>query len=213
MFSLLESSGYPNYTIQADVIDINADTPRSSDIFLVDSNVWFWLTYQTASHSAAKYQLSDYPNYVKKSLTVGSKICSSGLSLAELGHRIEKTEYDIYSKINVSEIQTKEYRHNLPAERSRIVSQVEAAWGQVKTLAQPLDLTIDDPTTDAALLRFKTKKLDGYDLFILESMKTCGVVQIITDDGDFSTVPGIQVFTANRNVINAARIQRKLLSR
>lgn len=35
----------------------------------------------------------------------------------------------------------------------------------------------------------------------------------ITDDGDFATVPGIQVFTANRNVIIAARSQGKMLTR
>jgi len=201
-----------NYIIQADVVDITSDSPGESDVFLVDSNVWFWLTYQTASHSAARYQLSDYPGYVNKALSAGAKICSSGLLLAELGHRIEKTEYDIY-KSYVSAIEPKEYRHNIPKERTRIVSQVQAAWSQVKTLAQPLDLTIDEPTTDAALVRFQTEKVDGYDLFILESMKNHGVVQIITDDGDFSTVPGIYIFTANRNVINAARKQGRLLSR
>jgi len=201
-----------NYTIQADIIDINSDIPTPSDVFIVDTNVWFWLTYQTASHSSAQYQLSDYPNYANKSLAVGSRIFRSGLSFAELAHRIEKTEHDIYSEY-VSAIEPKEYRHNLPTERSRIVSQIVAAWSQVKTLSQPLDLTIDNSTTDAALVRFQTEEVDGYDLFILESMKTHGVVQIITDDGDFSTVPGIQVFTANRNVINTARTQGKLLSR
>ena len=33
------------------------------------------------------------------------------------------------------------------------------------------------------------------------------------DDGDFATVPGIQVFTANRNVIQAARAQGRLATR
>jgi hypothetical protein len=40
-----------------------------------------------------------------------------------------------------------------------------------------------------------------------------GVLQIITDNGDFATVPGVQVFTANRNVIQAARTQGQLVSR
>ncbi|MFV9689915.1 MAG: hypothetical protein ACNY01_02980 [Desulfobacteria bacterium] len=65
-------------------------------------------------------------------------------------------------------------------------------------------------TATAALNRLQTEKLDGYDLFILESMKNHGVVQVITDDGDFATVSGIQVFTANRNVIAAAKNQAKL---
>jgi len=49
-------------------------------------------------------------------------------------------------------------------------------------------------------------------MLTLEAMNSEGVVQMITDDSDFSTVPGIQVFTANRNVMIAiAQNQGKLL--
>ncbi len=201
-----------NYTIQADVVDIGADTPRATDAFLVDTNVWFWMAYPNASQSAIPYQLTSYPSYVNSALEKGAKICRTGLSLAELSHRIEKTEHNIYrSYVNAMEL--KEYRHNVPAERSRIVSEVEAAWEQVKSLAEPLAVTVDESTTDAALALFQTVKVDGYDLFILETMKCNGVVQVITDDGDFATVSGILVFTANRNVINSARAQGRLLTR
>jgi hypothetical protein len=44
-------------------------------------------------------------------------------------------------------------------------------------------------------------------------MRSHGVVKVITDDGDFATVQGIQVFTANRNVVSTARAQGKLLKR
>lgn len=33
-----------NYNVQADVIDIQRDQPQKTDTFLVDSNVWYWLT-------------------------------------------------------------------------------------------------------------------------------------------------------------------------
>jgi predicted nucleic acid-binding protein len=157
-------------------------------------------------------QLSDYPGYLNKALGVSSKIHHSGLSLAELSHIIEKTEREIHERM-VGSVKPKEYRHNHAGERSRVVSEIQAAWGQVTTLADPLVVKIDDPTTSAALARLQTEKVDGYDLFILESMKNNGVLQIITDDGDFATVPGIHVFTANRNVITAARTQGKLQSR
>jgi hypothetical protein len=44
-------------------------------------------------------------------------------------------------------------------------------------------------------------------------MKAHGIEQVITDDSDYATVPGIRVFTANSNVIKAARNQGKLLKR
>jgi hypothetical protein len=40
------------YSIQANVIDITTDVPKASDKFLVDTNVWYWLTYPAASSSA-----------------------------------------------------------------------------------------------------------------------------------------------------------------
>jgi hypothetical protein len=67
-----------NFSVQANVVDINTDTPRPADIFFVDSNVWFWLSYPTASHSAIPYQLSDYPKYVNNSLAAGSKYTDQG---------------------------------------------------------------------------------------------------------------------------------------
>ena len=200
-----------NYTIQAEVVDITVDTPKVEDVFLVDTNVWYWMTYPNATCHVPN-QLSEYPGYLSKALGAGSRIHHSGLSLAELAHLIEKTEREIYESA-VCSIKPKEYRHNLSGERFRVVSEIQAAWGQVTSLADPLMVAIDTPTTTAALNRFQTEKVDGYDLFILESMKNHGVVQVITDDGDFATVTGIQVFTANRNAIIAARNQGKLLTR
>lgn len=204
-----------NYTVQAKVVDITDDTPKPEDVFLVDTNVWYWLTYTRASQSAqppAQYQTSNYPSYANAALGTGARIFQCGLSLAELTHLIEKAEREIYEAAN-SQIGTKAYRHNLPNERAQVCAEIRAACGLVTSLAEPLAITIDYPTFNAALNRLHTEKVDGYDLFILECMKNNGVVQLITDDGDFVTVPGIQVFTANRNAIQAARVQGKLLKR
>ena len=210
-----------NYTVQAEVVDITADTPKAEDAFLVDTNVWYWMTYSKASHSArppAYYQKSNYPNYTNAALGAGASIFQSGLSLAELTHLIEKAEYEIFAQANPVLFPNpnkfdKDFRHARDIERKQVVSEIETAWAQVKSLASPLTVTIDVSATSNALGRLYTEKVDGYDLYILESMKTNGIVQIITDDGDFATVPNIQVFTANRNVIRAARSQGYFVSR
>lgn len=80
-------------------------------------------------------------------------------------------------------------------------------------MAQTLDLQIDEQVTNAALSRLSSQPLDGYDLFILEAISKAGVVKVITDDGDFVTVPGIQIFTANHPVIKTAQSQGKLMKR
>jgi hypothetical protein len=200
-----------NYTIMAEVVDITSDNPLPSDVFFVDTNVWYWMTYPAAT-ALHQSQLQDYPNYLNRALRNGAMVCHSGLSMAELTHSIERTEHEIYEQC-VTCIKTKEYRHNLVSERARVVSQVQAAWAQVCSLANPLPFAIDTVTTQTALNRLVNEKVDGYDLFLLESMKHNGIVQVITDDGDFSTVSGIKIFTANSNVIQAARTQGKLIRR
>src|SRR5947209_5121126 len=79
------------------------------------------------------------------------------------------------------------------------------AWAKIKRQSLPLVLTLDDPSTDAALVRFATQPVDGLDLFLLEGMFAASVKQVLTDDGDYCTVPGLQVFTANQRVVAAAR--------
>lgn len=205
----------PSYVVQADVVDIRVDKPKSTDALLVDTQVWLWMTYAHASAGANPpwpNQLTDYPGYLKKALAIRPKLFRCGLSLAELAHRVEKTEHEIFEKAK-SPIKPKEFRHNQPTERANVVAQVQSAWSVVKAMSLPLDVAVDDLTTDAALTRFQTQPLDGYDLFILEAMNKAGIVQILSDDRDFCTVSGIQLFTANANVVAAARAQNKLVTR
>jgi hypothetical protein len=81
----------------------------------------------------------------------------------------------------------------------------------VSSLAQPLDLRVDQPSTTMALQQFGQVAVDGYDLFLLQAAAKAGITQIITDDSDYATVPGITLFTSNRTILTAARAQGKLL--
>lgn len=197
------------YAVKAEVVNIQFDTPQKDDIFLVDTNVQYWLSYTKASTSALPYQINDYPAYLRKVISAQGLLLYCGLSLAELAHNIEQAERKIFS----TTLSTKEYRHNYSTERANVVAEVVAAWSQVTSIAVSTDVKVDETTTNASLTRFQTQLLDGYDLLILEAMDKAKIVQVITDDGDYLTVPGIKVFTANRSVINAARNQGKLINR
>ncbi len=198
-----------NYIVQAEVVDIRSDAPKNDDIFLVDTNAWYWYTYTNASISSRPYQITEYPSYVAKAISANSLLLYCGLSLAELAHNIEQTEREIFS----STLKLKEYRHNFPNERAKVVAEVQSAWSQVTSTAVCTDVLVSEDTSNAALTRFQTQLLDGYDLLILEAMDKAGVTKIITDDGDYVTVPGIKVFTANGGAIAAAISQGKLLVR
>lgn len=199
-----------NLIVAADVIDIRSDIPKRTDSLLVDTNVWFWLTFPKGG--GMPHQVNNYPKWVSKARRAGATLKRCGLTMAELAHLIESAEREIFKQANPT-ITTKEYRHNFAAERTNVVTEIKAAWGQAKTIASMVDLVVDEPTTDAAVNRCQSQLLDGYDLLMLEGMAKAGIAQVLTDDADYATVPGIQVFTANRNVVDAAKTSGKLLTR
>lgn len=205
-----------NLTIQTEVIDICGDVPRQDDIFLVDTNVWLWQTYSSSipSDPGVRAKIRTYTSYLKKARVAGATLAYSGLILAELAHVIEKTECDIYQQRTGQRIKLKDYRHDYPIERANVVAEVESAWSQVQGFAVPVELMVNDEVTNAALARFKTQALDGYDLLLIEAISRAGVGQakVITDDMDYAVVPGIQVFTSKNFVIQEARTQRRLLT-
>jgi hypothetical protein len=211
-----------NYAVAAQVVDVRNDTPRAGEAFLVDTNVWFWITYPRASLGNTPprfYQTRDYPSYLQKALTAGATLHWTGLTLSELAHRIEKIEHEIWIATEQAAgrptCAPKEFRHNFPAERARITLEIETAWKSVESLGSVLasPVLIDAASTTQALKEFKAAALDGYDLFLLQAARASGVMQIISDDGDFCCVAGIILFTSNYPVICAARAQGKLLVR
>jgi hypothetical protein len=201
--------------IKADVIDIQNDMPRKSDIFLVDTNVWLWQSYENAGFTAKPYQINDYPEYLDKATEQRATLSYSVLTLAELASVIEKIERDIYNQNNGLNLKPKDYRHSYPNERAKIVKEVASVWSQIESIAISADLTINDEVAKAALIRFQSQAVDGYDLLILEAISRAGAdqIRIITDDMDYATVPNIQMFTSNSNVIRSAKSQGKLVRR
>ncbi len=204
------------YVIRAQVVDIRRDRPRPTDALLVDTQVWLWEFYPRAAQGRSpplRHQATYYPGYLRRAHAAGARLYRCGLSLAELAHLIEKNEREMFEDATGTTIPPKEYRHNYPAERARVVAAVQQVWNDVKRMSLPLDVTVDDPTTDATLTRFGTQPLDGYDLFLLEALTRAGLSQVLTDDGDFGTVPGVQVFTANGNTLTSAATQNRLMTR
>lgn len=207
------------YSIKSDVVSILNDTPLQSDSFLVDTNVWFWMTYTRASNVPKSkqpqfYQTNDYPNYISKAITAGSSLYRSGLNLSELSHIIEKKEFEIYQNDIDPTIKPKEFRHNLSNERISTVKEIEVSWNQVKSMSEFRDIIIDDSKCCDLIQLIKGSGIDGYDAFLtIQELAHNQNFNIITDDGDFSTIPDICVFTANRTIINQAHKAGKLIVR
>ncbi|MBF0338345.1 MAG: hypothetical protein HQL05_10985 [Nitrospirae bacterium] len=205
------------YNIRADIIDIRSDSPSPDDVFMVDTNAWYWFTYTRdiwANKPSKRQIVNSYISYINVAISVKSKLLRCDLSLSELSHIIERNERDIFSSSKGHEVKPKLYRHNYPFERNRVVSEIQAAWSQIEAMSKAVAINIDETVTKNAMNRLTTELLDGYDLFVIEAILRNNITsKVITDDGDFATVGGIEVFTANDNVINAPQSQGRLIAR
>jgi hypothetical protein len=209
-----------NFTVKAAVVDVRQDTPKAGDRFYVDTNAWFWTVYsrtQIAPDPPRQYQTDSYPAYLKKVLNMGAKLHWCGLSLSELARQIERVERKIYCRAKAVVLDDKEFRHNLPSERVRVVQEIDDAWKAVESLAGA-DGCVNFPELNtafmtAALDDFKQLPMDAYDLFSVRAIRAANITQVISDDGDFCTVPGITLFTANPSAISAAQAQKKFRRR
>lgn len=199
--------------IRAQVVDLRADTPRADDRFVVDTNAWFWAVYDNAKQASKSYQATAYPTYIDKVLKAGGTLLKSDLNLYELTHVIERTERSIYETLTSRAIETKAYRR-LNDQRTRVTDKLREAWSLVGAMAEDwLPAVGGEQAAAESLALLTTTLLDGYDVGYLVAMRQAGVTNIITDDGDFLTVPEITVFTANNGAINRARDAGRLQRR
>ena len=203
-------------TVRAQIVDIRADTPKDTDVFLVDTNAWYWLYYTRASltqNGPLAHQLTDYPAYLGAAMNAKSALHCYGLTFAELAHNIEKTEREIYEAQTANPISPKVFRHDYQNQRRKVVTQITDTWADVLSVSTMLDLNMDSTFMQSALSLFPSVGLDGYDLFMAEAALKAGVTQIVTDDGDYATVLGLTIFTSNQRVIQAAQAAGKLITR
>jgi predicted nucleic acid-binding protein len=194
-----------NLTVNAEVVDIRGDAPKDSDVFLVDTNVWFWLTYTRVSLSDAKpYQTTDYPDYVQRALTTNALLSFCGVNLAELAGVIEQAERKIHNGRSGKIESVKYFRHNFPAQRIAVTTEISTAFSQVESMASAMDVMVNGDAAKNGLAHITRVPIDLDDAVMLEVALKNGVNQVLTDDCDFVGMNGITVFTANRTVLAAA---------
>lgn len=201
--------------IRASVVDITTDTPKSTDKLLVDTNIWLWLYYPAltlTNGGAMKQQAIIYPKYFSDGQAQKTTFYSTGLVYAELAHIIERTQRTIYEKLS-NQLDPKVYRHDYFRERLKITKLISEAWQDITAYSQLLDINLNNLFMQNSTSLFTRVGVDGYDVFTAQLAKQSNVTGILTDDGDFATVPGLTIFTANKNVINLAAQAKKLITR
>lgn len=205
-----------NFAIAAEVVDISTDTPNKYDHFFVDTNVWLWLAYtriMLADKPPYESKVRKYSNYINEALNNSSALYWCGVNLIELAHLIEKTEFEIYKKIQNPNLAYKEFRHNLTEERKNVIEELEAVSIQIRKIAIPLECSTITKFSLELHKIIEKNKVDGYDALILNAINEANITNVITDDSDYASVEGIRVFTSNPTIIRLANQQGKLVPR
>lgn len=199
------------YLVNADVIDIRHYTPSPSDKILVDTNVWFWKTYPNCSiapNPPQAYQLDNYGAFLKKAIEARAGIYWSVFTFGELSHLIEKTEYEI----NAGNAQTlKEWRHAKGVARKALISTINAAWNQVQQIGvSAKEICMGGSAAETMRKHYGKWCVDGNDLLLIHTYESTNVNFLLSDDGDFCSVGGLRLLTANQSVIKSAKEAKRL---
>ena len=189
----------------ARVFDIRHDTPRSNDKFLVDTNVWFWLTYPiihtTFSNRPSYYQIEHYPIYIEKIIDTDAQLFRCEFSFYELANIIEKSEWQIHEYSSKGLKSKSEYR------------KAKKHFREIESVSTPIELSLSEFSTNQVLETMKNVTLNSFDFLFVQAAKRENNVSLLTNDPDFIKIPGITIFTANQKLIEQARVEGKLFSR
>jgi predicted nucleic acid-binding protein len=193
---------------KAKILDINTVVPQQGESYFVDTNVWYWMTYASSKHMSAdnapkEYQVADYPNFIQKALDNGVKLYHCGFTLSELSNIIENAEWRSFICFNPDQqkISKKNYRRKTQ-ERRMVVKEVKAAWDSINAMSNCIDVDLNTVFLESAHQIYSDSLLDSYDSFITEVMNQYNIDNVITDDGDFSSLTNKNVFTSNPRMLN-----------
>ncbi len=207
--------------VRATVVDLAAPASPLADSYLVDTNFLFFCYYQRHSQledlgrGPSAYQTTAYPAYEERARVAGGRIGVTRGILVQFLHRIEGAELAIlHATLDPEAVDREVWR---PTKVIREMGHREARLDQVreKVLAQlavvsaNFTLLPDPPWTIPFAERLQEEwgraLIDATDAAFIADAWAWGILNIISDDAELSTVPDIRLYTANRTATQAAR--------
>lgn len=170
--------------------------------FFLDTNVLYWYTYPRFSqpgqlNSTAKL----YYDFIDKLTSDGNPLVTSVYNLTELMNVIEKNEWDIYCKLHPEIPITRKDFRRMPSEHEAVGKIMRTTLNNVKGICQIIDFNFLTATVNNFVDDYLDHQCDIFDYAILKNCIQTGNCNIISDDGDFSTMEKINLYTANEKVL------------
>ena len=168
--------------------------------FAIDTNVLYWMHYSRCNTTG--YQIMHYPQFISDLMERHAVFVTTACNVSELLHLVEKKEYDIF-KVTNRTISIKDFR-KVRKERENVKQELETIIMQIESMYSIHDFELDFSLISKFVHDFDNHRCDNNDYSILTYLKNAGITNIISDDSDFITYAGMNVYTANNNIINEA---------
>lgn len=182
-----------------DIKNIDINNIDSKRVFAIDTNVLIWTHYSKASDpnlNKHPYQVVEYPNFIVKLLQNGNRLVTTSLNITELCNVVEKNEYKLYKIINGQRIGVKDFRR-IADQRSNYKAEIDTMILEIKSLYDNPIKSID--INESMIANFRENvcrnRCDIFDYAAIEYLKSVGVTDYISDDKDFETIEGINLYT------------------
>lgn len=218
--------------VKAEVVDIrdrSLPLPRS---VVADANVLYIIHYDFTDLASAggrpptRHQNRHYPAWWKRAAADGVTLCTSGPSLFEFVHLIERTELEIVWRMDPSspELDPDSPGQDFSAKYAKVVrylyhEHLQTLREGVETTLQSLKKNVhvlpqvgqDEQAVSLAVREWVTSTADFGDAALVATAKRAGMPRIVSDDSDLVSFGGITLYTANQKALDAAGQAGKLI--
>ena len=171
----------------------------SDEIFAVDTNVLFWM-HSSFDVNARAYQSRYYPQFISDLISNENKLVTTIYNCMELIHLIEKRKLELYNTNNSNCMRLKQFR-NCQEERANIKEECDVIFEQIKNLYDIKSFSVEVKHLEKFINQFENHTCDNFDYNTLTFYSNEDIKNIITDDQDFASFPGINIYTDNRNIL------------
>lgn len=189
----------------ANIIDIRTVDINSipqNEIFAVDTNILLWACYNNISHNALKeyvseYQTKFYPNFIKKLIKNGNILYTTNLNVSELCSLIERNEFEIYKYRTRKRFYKKKKYRKIARERRRYKTKLDTTLRVLhETYISRVEVVVIPANYDSIFSQaIPIMTCDTFDYAVIEYLKSIGIINYISDDKDFCTIDGINLYT------------------
>lgn len=186
------------------IIDLRTfSSINNSKKFFLDTNVLYWYTYPRFSlPGQLRPDMQVYYDFIDGLTAAGNPLETSVYNLTELLNVIEKNEYDIYYKMHPEIPITRKDFRKMPSEREKVKAIMQTSLNNVREICTVINFAFTSDVVSSFINSFANHRCDVFDYAILDNCKNTQRLNIISDDGDFSTMDKIVLYTANENTLH-----------